>query len=288
MSTFAGRSCHYRFREIDAITNSSKCTKAVAKIAQQYSIITKSWTTDINSQWMCRVYFASKMILNTTLNLKSYEYAQEHNLRTVLSYLAYYAVLSSMRSLVVTLPTEEWNDSEILHMNHSKIINVACDCLAKFDKDLSESLKPKILQLKAARELISYRAPSSGDTAIDRNIEIEYICTIFSELAQLHSELLEKSIIKNADPEAFVFLDTYMDTLRSVRIEGFDFPDREDHYRLDYLRRKYKSPSNILFMMTEGHTEDFFGAWEPDEEDESNDMFTMGSPSNWQDVFDIP
>lgn len=288
MSTFAGRSWYYRFREVHAFPNNSKCTKAVGKIAQLYADVTKQWNVETNSQWMCRIYFASKMILNTTLNLKSYEYAQEHNLRTVLPYLAYYAALSSMRSLVVTLPTEDWNNSEILYMNHSKIINVACDCLAKFDKDLSDSFKPKILQLKAARELISYRAPSSGDMAIDKNIEIEYICTIFSELAQFHSEILENSIMKNSNPETFVFLDSYIDTLRSVKIEGFNFPDKEDHYRLDYLRRKYKRPSNILFMMTEGHTEDFFGAWEPDEEDESKDMFTMGSPCNWQDVFDIP
>ena len=68
-------------------------------------------------------------------------------------------------------------------------------------------------------------------------------------------------------------------------IDGFYFFDNEDAYRLSYLMRKMPSPQPLNFTMTEGMTEDFFGAWDSDSED---DQFSMGSPSEWQTIFDIP
>ena len=42
--------------------------------------------------------------------------------------------------------------------------------------------------------------------------------------------------------------------------------------------------------MTEGQTEDFIGAWDPEDYDEDSDehIFYSGSPSQWQNIFDIP
>lgn len=49
--------------------------------------------------------------------------------------------------------------------------------------------------------------------------------------------------------------------------------------------RKMPSPQPLHFTMTEGMTEDFFGAWDSNSED---DQFSMGNPSEWQTIFDIP
>jgi hypothetical protein len=74
-----------------------------------------------------------------------------------------------------------------------------------------------------------------------------------------------------------------------IEIEGKSFLDGEDRYRLDYLRRKGFIPNSIFLTMTEGQTEDFIGAWDADEDaDDEESRFYSGSPSSWQDIFDIP
>ena len=40
--------------------------------------------------------------------------------------------------------------------------------------------------------------------------------------------------------------------------------------------------------MTEGQTEDFIGAWESETSEEDSEQFSMGSPCEWQQIFDIP
>lgn len=45
------------------------------------------------------------------------------------------------------------------------------------------------------------------------------------------------------------------------------------------------SPHPLHFTMTEGMTEDFFSAWDSESDD---GQFSVGSPSSWQIIFDIP
>ena len=90
--------------------------------------------------------------------------------------------------------------------------------------------------MKAYRELISYKAPSSGDSAVIDEIDIIWLCTLLSEIAQYNSEILETSITKNADRNAFVFNQSYIGELCNHSVDSFEFYDSEDRYRLDYLR----------------------------------------------------
>jgi hypothetical protein len=46
-----------------------------------------------------------------------------------------------------------------------------------------------------------------------------------------------------------------------VEIEGQTFLDRDDMYRVGYLIRKHPRPTSLQMLMTDGHVEDFFGAW---------------------------
>jgi hypothetical protein len=105
-----------------------------------------------------------------------------------------------------------------------------------------------------------------------------------AEVAQFNSEILESSIIKKADNSSFEFLHKYIEDLSSITIEDVEFFDREDAYRLDYLRRKYPRPPNVLHIMTQGHVEDFFGAWLPKDEIEG----AFDPDENWGVIFDIP
>jgi len=281
---YAGRKWFYKFRYLPIVFNEDTSSKIAGKLSARYANFTKNWDAEKNSEWLCRNYLSAKMIMSATLTLNSLEYSQKSNLRIVSPYLAYYSILSLLRGLIYTIPEVEWNDGELAKISHQKAIIIAYDYVAKFDFDLAKKLIGQTQELKAFRELISYRSPTSGDENISNNCDVLSLTTMLSELAQFNSELLEASVIKNADESDFVFLRKYQDQLSQVTIEGIQFFDREDSYRLGYLSRKYPLPPNILHVMTKGHVEDFFGAWvSPDDKEGCFDP-----DGDWQLIFDIP
>lgn len=286
---FNDREWWYSFRELEEIIDERKSSKLIGDVSKKYSKITKNWNKDLNSEWTCRVYFSTNMILNATVLLKNVEYAEEKNVRIVKPYLEYYAVLSLLRCVVYTLPELEWKDGELIKISHAKALNFAMDWLAKFSKEKSKELKKACKLLKAQRELISYRAPASGDSNLSDGYDIIEICTILAEVAQFNSELLEASVTKNALNDDFVVHQSDIDKIVNVEIEGERFYDRYDSIRLNYVQRKQPRPFNLASFMTEGQTEDFIGAWDDDDTyDEDGSIYHGGSPCDWQGIFDIP
>ena len=192
--------------------------------------------------------------------------------------------MALLRAIVYTLPDVDWEDGKLAAISHKKAINLSFDFLSSFNPDEAKQLKILTLDLKANRELISYRSPSSGDTEVLKHDDILCSATILAEFAQMNSEILERSILKNSDEQHFLFHKKYALQLTKVTIEDRDFFDKEDAYRLGYLAKKYPLPTNILHLMTEGHVEDFFGAWCAEEEDES----AFDPDTDWRLIFDIP
>lgn len=277
----------YAFRELDSLVSTNKLAVVTNKVLSQYSVLTKKWTEGLNSEWTCRHYFATKMILNATVLLSSAEYAEEKNLRVVRPYLEYYAVLSLLRCVVCTMPGEDWNGGGLIHISHKRAITLASECLSKFNLEEAEKLRALCKLLKAQRELISYRAPASGDSELDRNYDIIQICTVLAELAQFNSELLERSLEKHANPVTFVVLKHDIECIVDVELEGLKFHDHYDSMRLNYVQRKQPHPLNLHLFMTEGQTEDFIGVWD-DLENNDDESYSGGSPCSWQTIFDIP
>lgn len=287
--SFQNREWFYSFRELEELADVKELDKISNRIMKQYSDVTKGWNKELNSEWTCRTYFATNMILNATVLLKNANYAEEKNLRIVKPYIEYYAVLSLLRCVVYTLPSQHWDEGKLIEISHSKAINLTGDWLALFNKSKAQELKGLCKLLKAQRELISYRAPASGDANLENEYDVEKICTILAELAHFNSVLLEASVKKNANPEDFVVHHEDIAKIVHVNIEGIEFYDRYDSYRLDYIRRKKPYPSNLLCTMTEGQTEDYIGAWDNDEDYEDDDsIYHGGSPCDWQAIFDIP
>lgn len=280
---FADRQWFYDFRELTRSTDEKNAKKIASSLSNRYSKLTKDWDDKKNSEWLCRIYFSAKMIMTATLQINSMQYAKEHNIRITTSYLTYYSLLALLRGIVYTLPEEEWNDGKLIEISHNKAIDLAFNHLDKFNKELSKEFKKITQTAKAYRELISYRSPTSGDHIIE-SISIRKIATLLAEVAQFNSEILESSIIKHTNGASFDFLYNYMKKLFKINIGGINFVDKEDDYRLDYLRRKYPLPPNILHIMTEGHVEDFFGAWLPSEEIKG----AFDPDKNWGIIFDIP
>jgi len=287
---FSGRDWYYNYRELFSIGNENKFIKATNSIAKEYSVLTKEWSSEINSEWTARTYLSTKMILNATVLLQQRDFASESNLRVAIPYLEYYAILSLLRGIVFMLPRESWENGKLIEISHAKAINLVCDWIAKLDKTKSQEIKDFCHQLKAQRELISYKAPASGDTNLGSNYDIVYYATLLAEVAQYNSELLEASVKKNTLKKNHVFLSIHKEQVCHIEIEGFQFFDQEDSYRLSYIRRKQPYPFNLQLFMTEGQVEDFIGAWDSFDYEDSpdNNIFYTGSPADWQEIFDVP
>lgn len=274
----------YDFRELTDTFDEAACMKVASGLAKRYATLTGQWSEERNSEWICRIYLSAKMILAASLQLTAKQYAAANNLRSVNPYLAYYAALSLMRAIVFTLPEQEWNDGQLIKLSHSKILNLATDHIAQFSPTKAASIRQSVLNLRAARELISYWHPSSGDQNLPIEDEIN-ISILLGEVAQFNSEILERSILKRANKEAFKFIDHYIENLSNIHLHDRAFFDKEDFYRLNYLKRKYPTPPNILHIMTEGHVEDFFGAWATNNDECSN---SFDPDENWRIIFDVP
>jgi len=280
---YANRDWWYEFHALPAFAKESDVQVRSSDLLRQFSTITKSWGSELNSEWVVRIFYAAKMVLASSVMAQSLRYAEENNLRPVVSYLSYYTVMHSLRAILFTSPQAKWNNGEILQTSHTKTINIACDALAHFDKDLSNNVKRSTIHLKAFRELISYRAPSSGDNFEKPNFDVYRHCRLFLEVAQLQSELLEESIAKHVT-ESFDLDQDFMQHAYSVEIDGTHFHDKEDWYRIGYLARKHPAPTNILHIMSEGHVEDFFGSW-CSEDDNPN---AFNPDDDWRILFDVP
>ena len=287
---FAGRDWWYEFRAFNRVFNEDSVRNYSLATLTQFSKITKEWNDNLNSEWLCRVYFSAKKVLSASLMLNSLEYAESRNLRISSSYLEYYAIQSTLRAILFTSPLTKWENGGLIKLPHKTTINTVCDIIARLDKNFSERLKRHILHLKAFRELISYRAPSSGDSFAKAEFDMDLItlCQLLSEIAQVQSELMEASLLKNAEGASYAFLDDYIEQVCHTEIDGHSFWDDEDQYRLDYLRRKHPWPTNIMHIMSEGHVEDFFGAWLPRKDNEGEDKDVFDPDKNWGVIFDVP
>jgi hypothetical protein len=92
--------------------------------------------------------------------------------------------------------------------------------LRRFDNAVADGVADAILELKAERELVSYRAPSSGDDGLSEKTRFLELCTLLAEVAQFNSELFEASLQKHANPDKFQLLSEYAEKIAGVEIEG--------------------------------------------------------------------
>lgn len=275
----------YSYRELLNLCDNAKLGMVAKSISNLYeNDLAKQWTIELNSEWVCRHYLAAKMILNATVILNAINFSEENGMRLATPYFEYYATLSLARAITYTLPDKKWDNGKLITISHKDAINSAFDWLKRFNSSEAEALKAVTLKLKAQRELISYRIPSTGDQNICRDHDLEQLLIILAEVAQFNSELFKKSIVKYADPSTFVVNEEDIHNLACISIDDHEFPDDYDYHRLNYLRRKMPKPTSLHYTMTEGMTEDFIGAWDG----EDGTSFSNGGPGNWQSIFDIP
>jgi hypothetical protein len=162
------------------------------------------------------------------------------------------------------LPDKDWQWDGLAKMSHQKVINISVDALAKLSAQLASTCRQLLPQLKAYRELFSYRFPALGfkaltDHFVDSMLTMK-VCATICEVAQLNSECFEASIREHVrgdyEPAGDVIRASFAYPFLNDEIE-----DDDDYYRIGYFLRKSRKPSNLLDMATEGMIEDYFGSW---------------------------
>lgn len=289
-STYAGNNWFFDFSELSAEFDEKKVSSYVNKLQEDIKGLTQSWNEAQNTEWLIRHYMALKMLLSASLMLSSAEYAYDKNIKVTDGYLQYYAIFSCMRAILFTDPRTPLNGYEIFKSTHTKTINISTNIISSISKDYGVKIKNYVEELKDIREIFSYGAPSSGYTLctditsvnMDNTIST---CKLLAEIAQLQSEILEKSIDKHYKGD-FSLTEENAEICFEYFINGTSVIDEQDTYRLGYYFRKYPRPTNLLCMVSEGHVEDYFGAWCSNEEDESDDKYNPDD--NWRIIFPFP
>jgi hypothetical protein len=123
--------------------------------------------------------------------------------------------------------------------------------------------------MRTERELFSYRFPANGPLHFrGPGFPLLAWLKVMAELAQLNSECLHAVLRTKGYPTvgfdaAILALGFLHDLDREVIL------DDEDHLRVTQMaRRSGGHPANLQSMCSEGFVDDFFGAWEPEAEDD--------------------
>lgn len=287
---YAGRSWYFDFSKIPNEFEEHKVSAYVGKLQTKLSPVTTNWTPELNTAWLIRHYMALKMLFTASIMLTSANYAYDKNIKVTDSYLQYYAVFSCLRAIVFTDPRSEWKSGSLIKATHSKTINVATNIISSFSPSHGDLTNSYANDLKDMREIYSYGAPSSGPSLCEDKTNVSYkktveLCQLLAEIAQLQSEILEMSLDKNYIGE-FSLIREGSEKCFEYFISGQRIIDEEDIYRLGYYYRKWPKPTNLLNMVSEGHVEDYFGAWCPDYEDEGEDVYNPDD--DWGVIFPFP
>ena len=249
---------------------------------------TKKWSEELNTEWVIRNYLAIKMILSSSVMLRSLEYAIEKKLRIVEPFLLYNALLQTCRSLILTLPKQKWDSGKMILLDDKEVINIAVDTVSMVNADEGNKIKRLLIKAKGYREFFSYIFPAKGIESLDTDFvvtleEIIPVCSLLCEIAQLNSEILSASIETNLEDE-FGLMDDMLVKSIQYESENYSFIDEEDYYRISYIYKKSHRPFNLLWTMTLGKVEDFFSVWYP--EFEKNSSYIPDEA--WQIIFPVP
>lgn len=283
----------YRYRFLEDMIGQENIGTIRQKIQNRFKKLTNNWDERKNSEWVLRHYLAIKMIMSATLMINSMDYAKNKNLRIVEPYLSYYSLLTLCRSLVFTTPEIQWNNGEIMTMNHSKIIKTACNAIRSIDKNLGLELEESIIRAQDIRELYSYKFPANGLLEYFDGEENNWdwfiqSCTVIAEIAQFHSEQLQFCLSKISE-ENFKLDFDFLTKGFLYKGKRFEFIDQEDYYRLGYFKRKQPYPLNLYWTLREGMVDDFFGAWQKYLEiDEEVDEELFDPDYSINIIFDMP
>jgi hypothetical protein len=225
---------YYDFLRILIDISQDDLLKYKSKNAQKFSALTANWTDALNSEWIARMYLASKMIYSSTLLLNTLDYSEERNIRITSPYLQYYALLNCCRALLFAHPLQDWKSGELKSLSHKSIINNTYNVLSQVSKVFADDVRKYLLYAKEFRELHSYQFPGDGlkgEKNIFNDINLYNTidkCAALCDMAQLTSEILEMSFSKNCSDKQFGYSEATFDhcfIYGETNFQQFDIED---------------------------------------------------------------
>jgi hypothetical protein len=279
---YAGRDWWYDFRELPMAFDEEDVKGFWKGVAAKHGRAAAGWTSEQTSIWIVRNYFSMRLMLWASVLAQSHEFADQVNLGPLLPYCRYYAVLSCMRAMVISSPDQPWHIDNLFGMTHSKTLNIAIDILGRIDQGFAIKVLGNVKAWRDSRELFSYRGPSAGNV-VPTMAEPDWleVCRVCGEVAQMQSELLERALEKRSTPPSMILAE-HQEIAVAFQIGDQKYRDAEDRYRIGYLNRKWRFPVNIIQMATEGHVEDYFGAWY---REDSEDEGVFNPDDDWSVLF---
>jgi hypothetical protein len=151
-------------------------------------------------------------------------------------------------------------------------------------------LKPRLWAAKEQRDLFSYRFPATGLAIFGDSLvsvdEATGIARLLTELAQINLSCLESRIARHRPEQSFELLelDDMWHTMQ-YELKNDALIDDEDYSRVGYFVRKYRGPTSLVILATDGLVEEFFGAWGA--RDEREDESRFDADQEWDLLLDI-
>lgn len=279
----------YDFRQLLKLFDDETIEKFLNANQQIYAEIAKKWSDELYSEWLCRLFHSSKMIVSATLTINTLTFAEEKNLKFTSGYLEFQALQFCMRSVSLMSPLSKWDEGSLLTGSHNSVLKTVCEIISVLDGELATKFKKYYHYLDAYNKLVSCSTPEGKTFTKEKPSEFDVtsFCELLCEVAQALSELLENAIQDKVTGD-YEFLEHYIDQASRIEINGHSFLNEYDWFWIGRIKRKEIPFSNIMLFLHEGYVEDFFGTWLPEENEyqENNDCFTPDK--SWNIIFDVP
>jgi len=108
ISDLTGSHYPYAYRAVPQLCEMGDIERYCGKTRASFAKIAKRFDDAAHTEWLVRSYLALKYILGATVLASSAEHAKKENLRIVIPYSNYYAMLSCSRAFILTRPDLVW------------------------------------------------------------------------------------------------------------------------------------------------------------------------------------
>lgn len=270
ISALTGTKTIYGYRQLTSVPD-QEVKEYISRTRALFAPISRSFNNDLHTEWFIREYLALKYILAATVMGTSARYGRTKNLQITTPYLHYMMMLNCCRAFIFSLPCSEWDGVKSIEMTHGKIINLSTNGLARISKCVKDLHADRLSRARSQREAFSYRFPGQGLKVFNSSLlsfeEALDTAQLLCDLSQANFACLESSVRKHSNPPFKITYNSAIWDLVGPEGELSEFIDSDDSHRVSYFIRKHDRPCELSGLATEGLIEDFFGAWQIDEED---------------------
>jgi len=289
LDRLSGSRFAYEYNRLERLADPVDLSAYAQRTRALFAPVAKAFDDDLNTEWLLRSYLALKLILHATIMGTSAQFSEDKNIQVSVPYLGYYMLHSACRAFLLTCPDMKWTGPSSAQFSHKRAIDEAVNILKRLGPKVSEDVAKGLHAAKAQRELFSYDFPMSGMRAAGaRLISLEDAVSLagfFAEMAHLNTACLEGAVIKHQPNRAFALIEDRAWALMDHELaDGEIHFDDEDWAWLGRLYRSHSAPLALTALVTEGMTEDFFGAWTASDDNRED---TYDPDDNWRLLLDL-